>query len=55
MSSPDTNIDVQTRRHRPALYGIGAVVAAILVFVLAAQLAPDDDATPEAVVPVVTD
>lgn len=34
MSAPNTNIDKQTRRHRPALWGIGAVggLAALLFF-----------------------
>ncbi len=26
MSAPDTNIDTQTKRHRPSLVGIAAVV-----------------------------
>ncbi|WP_299374059.1 hypothetical protein [uncultured Tateyamaria sp.] len=46
MSAPDTNIEKQTRRHSPALLGIGTVVVAILAFILLAPLAPDDDATP---------
>lgn len=46
MTAPDTNIEKQKSRHRPALVGIGAAVAAILVFVVLAQMAPDDDATP---------
>ena len=49
MTAPDTNIEKQTRRHIPALMGIGTVVAAILAFILLAPLAPDDDATPEPV------
>ena len=44
MSAPDTNTEKQVRRHRPALYGIAAVTAAVLVFIVAAQTAPEDDA-----------
>ncbi|MEL7090579.1 MAG: hypothetical protein AAFN94_02475 [Pseudomonadota bacterium] len=44
MSAPDTNIEKEVRRHRPALYGIAAVTAAVLVFIVAAQTAPEDDA-----------
>ncbi|MBV2358390.1 hypothetical protein KUH32_01260 [Thalassococcus sp. CAU 1522] len=41
MSPPDTNLEVQKRRHKPALWGIVAVVifAAILLFGLLVVLA----------------
>ena len=45
MSAPDTNIEKQTRRHKPVLIGVAAVVALVVVFIFAAQTAPDDDAT----------
>lgn len=45
MTAPDTNVERQTRRHKPALLGIGAAVAAVLAFILLAQTAPDNDAT----------
>ncbi|MBV2361282.1 hypothetical protein KUH32_16070 [Thalassococcus sp. CAU 1522] len=36
MSAPDTNIEKQRKRHKPALLGIGAVVgfAGVLLFAL---------------------
>ncbi|WP_299629279.1 hypothetical protein [uncultured Tateyamaria sp.] len=46
MSAPDTNIEKQARRHHPALIGIAVATAAVFVFILAAQMAPEDDATP---------
>ena len=49
MSAPDTNIEKQTRRHSPALWGIGIVLAAIIAFVFLAPLAPDNDAAPATV------
>ncbi|RFP86840.1 hypothetical protein DZK27_13455 [Rhodobacteraceae bacterium 63075] len=33
MSPPDTNIEKQERRHRPALWGIAIAVVIALVFV----------------------
>lgn len=31
MSAPDTNIDKQTRRHRPSLWAIAAVVTFVAI------------------------
>ena len=41
MSAPTTNIEKQTKRHRPALWGIiaAAVFAALLFFAYLANLA----------------
>ncbi len=46
MTAPNTNIEKQTRRHRGPLIGMGLGIAAVLAFILAAQIAPDDDAAP---------
>jgi len=51
MTAPDTNIERQVKRHYPALFGIAAVLVAIVGFVFLATLAPDDDATPPATAP----
>lgn len=45
MSAPDTNIEKQTRRHRPPLVGFAVVVVAVLAFVVLSQMAPENDAT----------
>ncbi|WP_299695117.1 hypothetical protein [uncultured Tateyamaria sp.] len=55
MSAPDTNIEKQHRRHYPALYGIGAVLVAVLAFIFLAPAAPDDDATPPTVTTTVSE
>lgn len=50
MSAPDTNIAKQTRRHRPALYGIAAAVViaagAAVVFFGSEDLTPEEQAAP---------
>ena len=38
MSAPDTNIERQTRRHKPSLWGIGIALAAAAVFAITALL-----------------
>ncbi|MCR9108863.1 hypothetical protein [Marivita sp. XM-24bin2] len=52
MSAPSTNVEKQTKRHRPAIWGIVAAIvfAAILFFAYLANLAaqgnePGEDAT----------
>lgn len=43
MSAPKTNVEKQTRRHRPALIGIAvAVVLGVLFFLLNVNSAVDD-------------
>ncbi|WP_306115024.1 MULTISPECIES: hypothetical protein [unclassified Roseovarius] len=43
MSPPDTNLSKQTRRHRPALYGMVVAIAAVgALLVFAVNNAPDD-------------
>jgi hypothetical protein len=45
MSAPDTNIEKQTRRHKPALFGIFAAIAVGgLLFLTIFFSAVDDDA-----------
>ncbi len=45
MSAPDTNVEKQKRRHKPALLAIGAVVAfAAIVFLFNLNAAVDDEA-----------
>lgn len=51
MSSPDSNIEKQKRRHRPSLIGIGAALlaAAVLLIVVTGwpnQTADEDQAAP---------
>ncbi len=46
MSAPETNVERQTRRHRPALIGIGLAVAAAVIFAFVAftsEGVPADD------------
>ncbi|WP_376874068.1 hypothetical protein [Albirhodobacter sp. R86504] len=46
MSAPDTNIHKETRRHRPALLGIGAAVlfGLLMFFAVGFEAAEDADA-----------
>ena len=45
MSAPDTNIEKQTRRHKPVLYVIGAVVVfAAIIFLVNINASMDGDA-----------
>ncbi|MEJ6389459.1 hypothetical protein [Gymnodinialimonas ulvae] len=50
MSAPDTNIDKQTRRHKPSLFGIALalIVAAVAaaVFIAWDGLEPESQAAP---------
>ncbi|WP_158964204.1 hypothetical protein [Chachezhania sediminis] len=52
MSAPDTNVDREARRHKPALVGIFAALGAIVALILAVGLfasssdVGDNDATP---------
>ncbi|WP_299658323.1 hypothetical protein [uncultured Tateyamaria sp.] len=52
MSAPDTNLERQSKNHRPALIGMGLVVVAILAFIMLAPIAPDNDA-PDVATPAV--
>lgn len=47
MSPPDTNVEKQKRRHRPALIGIGAVLVFALLVVLALAVSTTDGERPE--------
>ena len=38
MSAPDTNLDRQARRHKPALWGIAIAVGAAAIFAVIALL-----------------
>lgn len=38
MSSTDTSIEKQTRRHRPALLGIGAAVISVIVVIVGVMM-----------------
>jgi hypothetical protein len=53
MSAPDTNVEKQARRHKPALYGIAlavlVAVVAIIVFATSDGLNPADQAAPATV------
>ena len=43
MSPPDTNLSKQTRRHRPALYGMVVAIAAVgALLVFAVNTGTDD-------------
>lgn len=50
MSAPDTNIEKQTKRHRPAIYGILAALmvaaCAVIVFNLWGGVPSDEQAAP---------
>ena len=47
MSAPDTNIEKQTKRHRPALWAIGAVIVfGAIVFLSMVSTAVDDEDAP---------
>ncbi|MCF6445874.1 solute carrier organic anion transporter [Nereida sp. MMG025] len=48
MSAPDTNVEKQTKRHRPSLVGIGAVLAfAALLFAGYMLILADRGITPQ--------
>ena len=38
MSAPDTNLERQTRRHKPSLWGITAVLALAATFAVVAMM-----------------
>jgi hypothetical protein len=56
MSAPDTNLDKQARRHRPAIWGISiALVIAVIVAAFALtrdEPLSEDQAAPASVAPV---
>ncbi|RBI84531.1 hypothetical protein DRV85_11255 [Rhodosalinus halophilus] len=47
MSPPDTNLEREKRRHRPALIGIGAVLVFALIVVFALAVTVTDGERPE--------
>jgi hypothetical protein len=47
MSPPDTNVEKQKRRHRPALIGIGAVLLFALIVMIALVFNVTDGERPE--------
>ncbi|REC58602.1 hypothetical protein DRV84_03330 [Rhodosalinus sediminis] len=47
MSPPDTNVEKQKRRHRPALIGIGAVLVFALLVVFAFAVSTTDGDRPQ--------
>lgn len=55
MSAPDTNLDKQVRRHRPAIYGISAalLIAGVVAFFALTQDEPlvEQQAAPATVAP----
>ncbi|MEX3016148.1 hypothetical protein [Gymnodinialimonas hymeniacidonis] len=56
MSAPDTNLDRQARRHKPALWGIAIAVGAAAIFAITAFLVEGVPADEQAAgVPAATD
>ncbi|WP_372893847.1 hypothetical protein [Rhodosalinus sp.] len=47
MSPPDTNVEREKRRHRPALIGIGAVLLFALIVMFALAVSTTDGERPE--------
>ena len=44
MSPPDTNVEKQSRRHKPALIGIMVAAIAVVIFIIFTVFLPGEDA-----------